>query len=70
MYDTNSRLIVTHRIAEDRMAEARREHLLRGDDTGYQAHDRTGTGRSVLGRVASALRHAPRATTTHRPAYR
>jgi len=69
MYDHHSsRLIVSHRIADDRIAEARREHLLRGDETGYEAHDRTRAGRSLLGRVAAALHHTP--TATHRPAYR
>lgn len=73
MYDPASRLIVTHRIADDRIAEARREHLLRAsrnEDSGYQAEDRLPSGRSLLGRVGAALHHGARPATTHRPAFR
>jgi len=71
MYDHSSRLIVTHRIADDRIADARRENLLHTDETGYKAHDRLEPRHSLLGRVSAALRRSTSpAVTHHRPAYR
>ncbi len=72
MYDPSSRLIVTNRIIDERLAETRRAHLLRGERdeaTGYAAHDRLATGRSLLERMAATL-HLSIRPATHRPAFR
>lgn len=73
MYDPNSRLIVTHRIMDERLAETRRAHVLRTDrdePTSYAAHDRLGAAQSLLGRMAAALHRSTRPVATHRPAFR
>lgn len=73
MYDPNSRLILTHRIMDERLAETRRAHLLRTDRdevASYAAHDRLGAAQSWLGRMVAALHRSTRPATTHRPAFR
>ena len=73
MYDPQSRLIVTHRIADERMAEVQRAHLLRadhGDSPAFQAAGPVRAGRSLLGRLAAAVHHSTRPATSHRPVYR
>ena len=73
MYDPNSRLLVTNRMNDERLAETRRAHLLRADrdePDGYVADERLVAGRSLLDRVAAALHHSIRPAATHRPAFR
>jgi hypothetical protein len=73
MYDPASRLIVTHRINDERLAETRRAHLLRDDRDDaptFVARDRVGAGRSLLGRVSAALHHATGPALTPRHAVR
>lgn len=73
MYDPQARLTVVHRIHDERVAEARRAHLLRtdrDDDPTYTARDRVGARRSVLGRLAAAFHGATNPALTHRHAVR
>jgi hypothetical protein len=73
MYDASSRLIVTNRVLEDRLAETRRAHLLRennDDRDAFAEHARVSTEHSLLGRVAAAIRGATHSPVVRRPAYR
>ncbi len=60
MLDTNSRHIIADRIIEDRLAEARRAHLLREIRTDVPEFKEAGRpvhGPSPFERLATAVRH-------------
>jgi hypothetical protein len=72
MLDVTSRKIIADRVIEDRLAEARRDHLLRTDRTeapAFESGGRVVTGPSLLDRIASAISRIP-APVLGRPAYR
>jgi hypothetical protein len=67
MYDPQSRLLVVHGMNDERQAEARRAHLLRGDRdeaSTYAAQGPVAVQRSVIGRIAAVLHRPTRPALT------